>query len=384
MARSLTRAGYRVSIATRDAGASGFRTGAAVDRVVLPDPAVDIEVTARALVAWLLDHPADVLLCSTDGWLALLDGHRATFEGISRPAIASVKSIAIAGSKERTLALAARLGIPAPRSRIVSTPAEVEDVTRSFGYPCVLKPNESWRPIAGGGERVAPVLLDGPEAARRQARALVRPDAPALVQELATGERETHKFFVVDDRIVARLVMVSDRTWPPLGGSSVMRRTVAPPPDSAAYAEALVHAIGLVGYCEVEFRRDGAGLPLLMEVNARLSQSVELSTRAGVDFPRMQLEWARGGCPPAPGTVRYGARVGWLPGEMRFLGACLARRPVPAPSLRPTLRAIAGDYLGRGARVEGLDRHDLAPTVAALAMNARGGVERLLRWRRAA
>ena len=61
------------------------------------------------------------------------------------------------------------------------------------------------------------------------ARRLVRPDAPALLQQVATGVRETHKFLRQDGRTIARLVMVAERCWPPLGGSSVMRVTVEPP-----------------------------------------------------------------------------------------------------------------------------------------------------------
>ena len=124
--------------------------------------------------------------------------------------------------------------------------------------------------------------------------------AGVLVQEVVGGTRETIKLFRNAGRTLVRLAMTIDRTWPPLGGSSVMRRSISPPEDALRAAERLVAEIGLDGYSEVEFRRSPEGAPVLMEVNPRLSQSVELAIRAGVDFPRMQLEWARGGRIPVP------------------------------------------------------------------------------------
>ena len=49
------------------------------------------------------------------------------------------------------------------------------------------------------------------------------------------------------------------------------------PSDSKAAAVSLIDAIDLEGYSHVEFRRDADGRPLLMEVNARLSGSIELA-----------------------------------------------------------------------------------------------------------
>ena len=61
------------------------------------------------------------------------------------------------------------------------------------------------------------------------------------------------------DEVVGRCAHVALRTSPPLGGASVMRKSVLPPPDIYDSAVRLVKAIGLTGVCEVEFRRDAAG-----------------------------------------------------------------------------------------------------------------------------
>jgi hypothetical protein len=56
-------------------------------------------------------------------------------------------------------------------------------------------------------------------------------------------------------------------------------------------AERLIREIDLEGYSEVEFRRDGNDIPYLMEINPRLSASVEIAVRCGVDFPHLLYQW---------------------------------------------------------------------------------------------
>jgi hypothetical protein len=86
-----------------------------------------------------------------------------------------------------------------------------------------------------------------------------------------------------------------------------------------------------------------------MEINPRLSQSVELAARSGIDFPRMQVEWARGGRVEPVVRYRTGVRLGWLAGEARLGPAGLR------------------DYTARGTRVEGLAFDDPLPVAAAVA-----------------
>lgn len=357
IARALGSAGLRVAVASRDRRASGMRTRHAVGRAALPPPEANFAAYADAIVRLASDHPADAVIPSIDSSVAALHRRRVELAAHATPAIGAVEAVEIAISKPRTLEVAERLGVPAPRTIAAPTQDDVEAAATELGLPVVVKPEESWRDDAsGGGERLGPLLVTLPSQLS-DARLL----APALVQAVAPGSRETIKLFRVGGEVVARFAMRVERTWPPLGGSSVFRESIDPPRDALLFAEQLVDAIGLDGYSEVEFRRGDAGEPLLMEVNPRLSQSVELAIRAGVDFPRMQLEWARGGRVERVRDYRKGVRLGWLAGEARLLGTS------PAP---------VADYV-RGARIEGLDLRDPAPLAGALAFTARSALRRL-------
>jgi predicted ATP-grasp superfamily ATP-dependent carboligase len=371
IARSLGRAGFAVAGAARDGKASGLRSRYAAQQVVLPDPSLDFQEHVRALLEALDSERPDAAIPSIDSSVEALHANRDAVGRFTAPALGSFEAVEIALSKERVLDVARSLNVPVPRSTRVTGLADLEAAVAEIGLPCVLKPDRSWRSDGAGGERLSPIIVRDADEARRVGAGLVRDDAPVLVQEFAVGDRETIKLFRDRGRTLVRMAMLVDRAWPPLGGSSVMRRTVTPPAEVLDYAERLVTEVGLDGYSEVEFRRDANGRPLLMEINPRISQSVELAVRAGVDFPRMQFEWSRGGSIPTPPGPVLGLRVGWLAGDLRLLTGALGAGPAPRPRLSHTIRAIASDYVFHHARLEGFDRHDPKPVLGSIGFAVR-------------
>src|SRR5207302_10871087 len=124
------------------------------------------------------------------------------------------------------------------------------------------------------------------------------------------------------------------RTRPPLGGESIVRQSIDVPADIGRHAEQLVRELNLEGYCEVEFRRDGTGAPYLMEINPRLSASVEIAVRSGVDFPYLLYQWASGGPIEKVDGDRTGGWMRHLGGDMKRLIRAFGERGRPgvAPS----------------------------------------------------
>jgi ATP-grasp in the biosynthetic pathway with Ter operon len=103
----------------------------------------------------------------------------------------------------------------------------------------------------------------------------------------------------------------------PARGTSVLRESIPLAPDITAGAGQLVMDLGVDGYCEVEFRRDAAGKPALMEINPRLSASVESRRAVGRALPHDDL---RLGERRRPADVRRpGVRMRWLGGDLMGL-----------------------------------------------------------------
>ncbi|MFL5628074.1 MAG: ATP-grasp domain-containing protein, partial [Ktedonobacteraceae bacterium] len=159
-----------------------------------------------------------------------------------------------------------------------------------------------------------------------------------IFQQFLSGRREAISFLYANGEMYARFAQWAKRTEPPLGGISVLRQSIAVPEDIGDQAERLVREIGLEGYSEVEFRRDSYGKPYLMEINPRLSASVELAVRAGVDFPFLLYQWANGDPIDHVKGYRVGGWMRYLEGDIMTTVKALVQRGRPGVS--PPAQAI--------------------------------------------
>jgi predicted ATP-grasp superfamily ATP-dependent carboligase len=318
-----------------------------------------------------------VVITSHDGSVDALRPHRGALG--SSLALAADPALAAATSKTLTYAAADRAGVRRPRSLEVASTADLRGVLREVPPPVVLKPDRSWIESTAGGRRVqAAVAVDVREAERFAGR-LLDAGAHVLVQEWLPGRRDAVSLLRQDGRIRMLFAQVAHRMAPPLGGSSVVRESVAPPPDATEAAERLADELDLDGYSEVEFRRDRNGNAVLMEANTRLSASVEVAVRAGVDFPRGLFAWAAGEEVPRVTRYREGVRMRWLGGDLSWLYRTISSQG--RPDSLPAGRAAAvflGDFF-RPAAYDYVSASDPVPLVVAVAQFARAGIASLPR-----
>jgi predicted ATP-grasp superfamily ATP-dependent carboligase len=325
------------------------------------------------------DTGARVLISSHDGTIALLRQHRQRLERRTRIALANEPALNIAVNKERTLEIAQRLGIRVPRSVIVSGLDDVSTALKEIGLPAVVKPNESWISDESRGVRVAPLLVTTADEARRAVEQMTRFGGSTLFQPLLSGRREAVSLLYANGRIHARFAQWAKRTAPPLGGESVLRQSIAVPSDIGAQSEQLVREIDLDGYSEVEFRRDSAGVPYLMEINPRLSASVEIAVRAGVDFPYLLYQWAIG---EPIDTIEHYRAGGWmrhLKGDITTMVMTLRQqgRPGTTPSMQALLGFGSSFFKPMG--YDYFDWRDPVPAMKASATFTRYAFKKLLR-----
>lgn len=369
--RSLGRAGLRVVAAECFAECAptspvvGFRSRHSQFNLVLPSYATDPDEFGAKVVEFVREHPTRLVLPTMDGSISALVPRRAELAQLGcMLALPSDAALDLANDKAKTLAIAERLGIAYPRSVRVDSLDEAPAALKSFSFPVVLKPTISW--VSGAPARIAPVDAVSEAEATSAIENYLSAGASVLVQEWASGQREGVTLFMVDDEVVGHCAHVAIRTSPPLGGASVMRKSVLPPPDIYASAVSLVQAIGLTGVCEVEFRRDAAGRPLLMEVNARLGGTIENALRSGVDAPWMIWQWASGQQVTPVTSYETGVRTRWLRGDMRWLLENHGRAGRP-DSVSPSrsLWIFATEFL-RTIHYDFLDRGDLSPAFAEL------------------
>ena len=311
---------------------------------------------------------ARVLIPSSDGTIALIRRHLAHLEQRTQIALAKEPALAIAVNKERTLSIAARLGLSVPRSVTVGSVETVPSALKTIGLPLVVKPVESW--AVGDqsglqGVRVASRLVTTAAEAYNAVEELTAQGGTVLFQQYLSGRREAVSLLYANGKVHARFAQWAKRTEPPLGGTSVLRQSIAVPEDSGSQAERLVREINLEGYAEVEFRRDSVGVPYLMEINPRLSASVEIAVRSGIDFPYLLYQWASGEQIDTVTSYRTGNWMRYLKGDMMTTIAALQQRGRPGvpPPIRSIL-AFCSSFL-HPMDYDYLDWHDPAPALKA-------------------
>lgn len=338
-------------VVTRSLGRRGLRTAALTTCNTLPCPTFSSRWCQQKFVCHAREgsleyltylqqvlestHP-EIVIPSADGTVELIRRYRPQLERATHIALAQEPALGIAVNKEQTLQIAQHLGLAIPRGVRLNTGEKVTEAVHEIGLPAVVKPLQSWS--VEGEIRQHAQIVTTLEEARKAVDLLTCMGGSVLFQQYLSGRREAVSFFYARRQIYARFAQWAKRTLPPLGGTSVLRQSIAIPSDIGEQAEHLVQEIDLEGYSEVEFRRDHDGRAYLMEINPRLSASVELAVRSGVDFPCLLYQWARGDRIEMVENYRTGL---W----MRFLGGdiattMLALRQRGRPGVASPARAI--------------------------------------------
>jgi predicted ATP-grasp superfamily ATP-dependent carboligase len=381
-------AGTRKALTTvRSLGRRGLRVAALETADALPVPAFSsrwcqhkflcrTQIGSEEYLAYL-EHLLDtidvhVLIPSADGTIALIRQHREKLEQRVRIALAKEPALRIAVNKGLTLATAKHLGMRIPRAITVQDAADVTAAVQEIGLPVVVKPVESWVEDRQQRARVAPLLVTTIDEAHHAVETLTRLGGVVLFQQFLSGRHESVSFLYANRQVYARFAHWSKRTDPPLGGTDVLRQSIAIPADTGEQAERLVREIDLDGYCEVEFRRDSEGQPYLMEINPRLNASLELAVRAGIDYPYLLYQWASGQPIDTVETYRVGRWMRYLWGDIASTAASLQQqgRPGVASSTRVLLDFCTSFFVPM--RYDYLDWSDPLPLWAALVGRSQG------------
>jgi predicted ATP-grasp superfamily ATP-dependent carboligase len=369
--RSLGRAGLRVavgeSIAQLDPAVPvpAQRSRYCLRSLVLPDLVGDTAAFIAAVVEFVRDHSPRVVLPTGDVTIGVLRYHRKTLAELGCVlALAPETALDIANDKDRTLTLAEQLSIAQPKSLRIGGADDIAAAVTEFGYPFVLKPTVSW--TGGTVERLVPVDVINQVEASEVTERFMKAGAGVLAQEWVPGRREGVSLFIAGDDVLAACGHVAHRTTPPLGGASAVRESIEVPDDTMHAAVVLAKAIGLQGACEVEFRRDAANRPLLMEINARLAGTIENAVQAGVDFPLMIWCLATGREVTPVTTYRSGVRTRWLHGDMRWLRQNWQRRGRPdGMSHSQSVYTFISEF-AKTRHYDYFDRRDIMPFLAEL------------------
>ena len=230
------------------------------------------------------------------------------------------EALDIALDKEKTWRLARELGVPAPASVLLSSPAEIGRVEQ---FPVVLKSTHSKVMVAGELRTLAVAVVNN-EAARQEQLQRWLPLTQVQQQQYVSGRGVGVEMLFDRGKKVWHFAHERVHEYPLSGGASSYRHSIVPPANMLKDAEKLLTTLKWHGVAMVEFKMNAAGQYWLMEINPRLWGSLALSIDAGVDFPMGLLQIARGQQPaPQPEyKTHYHTRdlrtdVDWLKSNLR-------------------------------------------------------------------
>ena len=345
--RSLGRAGHTVTVTSSRRGSVAGSSRFAARELRVAEPATHPDEYARNIAAIVRHHDIAVVLPITDeSLLALLSVRDSVGAPIPFPSLEQVRAI---GDKKRVLDAAASVGVAVPRQWVVGFGgAPPLDVT----FPLVVKPHRS---VVGNTrrERLRVTYARNHEDLRRRLIALPADAYPLLLQQRIVGPGVGVFVLRWDGRTVAAFSHRRLREKPPSGGVSVYRESIALDPELLTRTERLLDAFQWQGVAMVEYKVDQAtATPYLMEINGRLWGSLQLAVDAGVDFPVLLVDAARGRLPEMPVRYRIGVRSRWFWGDVDQLLSRLSRsrRGLALPPTVPGRWRAIGDFMAASLR----------------------------------
>jgi predicted ATP-grasp superfamily ATP-dependent carboligase len=216
-----------------------------------------------------------------------------------------------AWDKRETYALAAELGIPAPRTWYPTDVAALHEVDGEG--PFVIKPAIKEHFFYATKSKAWKAHSKAELQNLFETAAQIVPPGEVMVQELIPGDgRQQFAYcaFVKSGRPVATMVAQRRRQHPPeFGRASTFVQTVDIP-ELETLSERFINAIDYYGLVELEYKLDPRdGIYKLFDVNARTWGYHTLGPRAGVDFPYLLYADQIGDC---VSSVRSVPGVRWV------------------------------------------------------------------------
>ena len=269
----------------------------------------------RQMLEWLRTGPSGaVVLAGGDEGLELIARNRAELVGLGyRPMEADDEVVLAMLDKERTHDLAVAHDIPMAGTWPLRDQGDVDALSSSLSFPCVLKPVHShvFARKSGTGAKV----LTAADRTELQARfdQMSALGVELSVIEVVTGPDDEYvSYYSYLDEHGQPLLQFTKRKirqYPPRFGIGTYHATTHDP-DLAALGLRFFQAVGLRGLGCVEFKRDGRdGQLKLIECNARFTMSNEVARRAGVDLALFSYNRLTGRPTPRVDPYRDGVRL---------------------------------------------------------------------------
>jgi predicted ATP-grasp superfamily ATP-dependent carboligase len=298
-----------------------------------------------SVLAFMRAHSIDLVIPVTDWTLRPISEHGDRFPGASRVALPSPSALLAVSDKYRTVKLAESLGIRVPRTVLLQSADDFEQL-ESANFPAVVKDRFSVRWTEGRAVIGSVAYAYSADGLNKIAAERLRLAGDVLIQEFVAGVGIGFSCFIAGGKVYSPFQWQRIREVDPRGSGSCARKSLPLNASTVSINSKLIAEIGFEGMVMVEYKRTKEGDLVLMEINGRPWGSIGLPIACGLDYPRYLIEWSLNGTLP-PETIRYQENVlcRRAVGELTHLSALRggppAEWPVPYPSFWRSLVTMA-------------------------------------------
>jgi predicted ATP-grasp superfamily ATP-dependent carboligase len=320
-----------------------------------------------------------VIIPAADQFVAAIAKHA---QALQQHYIFSMESVVLQGAlatKEQQYALAQEHGLPIPRTQYIQTRGEMEAFAADARFPCLIKPRHQreWGALPEGNPLRGKKLVTSNNSAEILAQyALTEPFRPQVIaQEIIAGGDDT-KFCYLSvygsgARRLGHCVVQEFRAYPVFFGSGSLVEPVIDP-EIDTMCDNFLRAIGYVGICEIEVKRDVRdGKVMLIEANPRFSGTGDAAIFTGVEIGWLHYLDLIGKNPEPMEPMRYGFKHVTLRRDIPSFEGYLQRGVLTWGDIFKSLQGPLEFF--------DFDLHDLKPTLMTLQGCARVLVGMMLR-----
>jgi len=202
-------------------------------------------------------------------------------------ALAKLEIVEKIMDKEKFCHSLENLDIPYPQTYFCGSEKEIEEISKTIAYPCIIKPTTSMEFGKEFGVKV--FKANSPEQLIDSYRKTQKRGYRIIIQEIIPGDdTELYSFFGYFDRnskLLAAFTLVKIRQYPPGFGVTALGKN-ADAPQIIELCTKYLQSIGYHGLMDAEFKKDSRdGKFKFIEVNARLGIQNGLALRCGVNLP---------------------------------------------------------------------------------------------------
>jgi predicted ATP-grasp superfamily ATP-dependent carboligase len=212
-----------------------------------------------------------VILPTEDSVVYTLSRYKSELEQFYKIPTAGWDVVKVTYDKKLTYLLAEKLGIPIPKTFYPKNFEDVQSISRTVEYPCLLKPAVMHRFYNQTGKKLLTVNTREELLSSYQTMARLIPPSEILIQEIVTGTPKhpiSFGCFMTKDSV--SWIMIEKKRMIPLDfGVGTYNETVMIP-ELKDLSLKILNELGYTGLCEVEFIKDSKDQRYkFLEINPR-------------------------------------------------------------------------------------------------------------------